>query len=109
MTKRINDPPLNEAFENKAGQRTEHAPALLLDTDHYQAYLDSPDYTEAEKLEMVRAVWNIVVTCVDFGIGVEPLDAPEENCGKLHAVTDGGSQVGREQLNSQHTKQTGGA
>jgi hypothetical protein len=56
-------------------------PTLTIDVARYQEYLDGSDLTPEQKEEFLRAVWSIVVTFVELGYGVHPL---QEACGKDH-------------------------
>lgn len=52
---------------------------LRIDVERYQHMLDSADLTEAQKREILEALWSIIVTVVELGFGVHPL---QEVCGK---------------------------
>ena len=54
-------------------------PTLTVDVARYQAYLDGSDLTPEQKEEVLQAVWSIVMTFVELGYGVHPL---QEACGK---------------------------
>lgn len=54
-------------------------PTLTVDVERYQAYLDGANMTKAQKAEFLQALWMIVVSCVELGFGVHPL---QEACGK---------------------------
>jgi len=54
-------------------------PILTVDVEKYQAYLDGADMTEAQKEEFLQALWSIIVSFVDLGFGVHPL---QEVCGE---------------------------
>jgi hypothetical protein len=61
-----------DAFENA------HAPpkaTLTVDVEKYQAFLDGADMTEAQKEEFLQSLWSIIVSFVDLGFGVHPLQA----------------------------------
>ncbi len=62
-------------------------PSLTIDYDLYQHYLDNSDLTDAQKREFLDALWSIIVSFVDLGFGVHPLqqisDANEGECGQL--------------------------
>ncbi len=49
-------------------------PILTVDVEKYQAYLDGADMTEAQKEEFLQALWSIIVSFVDLGFGVHPLN-----------------------------------
>lgn len=65
-------------------------PSLGIDTAKYQAYLDDPSLSEAQKEEIVLTLWSIIVAFVDLGFGVHPLQEVlgQEACGKLGATLD---------------------
>jgi len=54
-------------------------PTLTVDVERYQAFLDGTDMTEAQKAEFLQALWSIIVSFVELGFGVHPL---QEVCGK---------------------------
>ena len=56
-------------------------PTLSIDTTKYQNYLDGANLTPEQKDEFLRSMWSIVVTFVELGYGVHPL---QEACGKDH-------------------------
>lgn len=60
-------------------------PSLEIDTAKYQAYLDDPSLTDAQKEEIMKALWSIIVAFVDLGFGVHPA---QEVCGKPQQVLD---------------------
>lgn len=48
-------------------------PALTLDVDYFQGFLDDPDISEDEKRELIEVIWSIVVSVIDLGFGVHPV------------------------------------
>lgn len=44
---------------------------LSLDTEYYQSMLDGMDISKEQKQEFIEALWQIVVTFVDLGFGIE--------------------------------------
>jgi hypothetical protein len=50
-------------------------PTLTVDVEKYQAFLDGADMTEAQKEEFLQALWSVIVSFVDLGFGVHPLQA----------------------------------
>ena len=58
-------------------------PGLRVDVDAYQAYLEDTDLSDAQKREMIEALWSIVVSFVELGFGVHPV---QEACGKLTEI-----------------------
>lgn len=60
-------------------------PTLTVDVEKYQAFLDGSDMTEVQKQEFLQALWSIIVSFVELGFGVHPL---QEVCGKPPEVGD---------------------
>ncbi|WP_152612206.1 hypothetical protein [Leisingera sp. ANG-S5] len=60
-------------------------PSLEIDTAKYQAYLDDPSLSDAQKDEIMQALWSIIVAFVDLGFGVHPA---QEVCGKPQQSLD---------------------
>jgi len=54
-------------------------PILSVDVERYQKYLDDTDLSEAEKAEFLQSLWQVIVSFVELGFGVHPL---QEVCGK---------------------------
>jgi len=52
---------------------------LTVDAERYQAFLDGSNMTDAEKEEILQALWSIIMSFVELGFEVRPL---EEVCGK---------------------------
>lgn len=48
-------------------------PSIGLDTAHYQSFLDDYDIPEAQKQELIEALWAIIVQFIDLGFGVHPI------------------------------------
>lgn len=72
-------------------------PTLSIDVARYQEYLDGSDLTPEQKEEFLRAMWSVVVTFVELGYGVHPL---QEACGKDAGGHDQGPQKAGDSLNS---------
>jgi hypothetical protein len=56
--------------------------ALTIDYALYERYLDSSDLSEAEKREFLETLWSIIVSFVDLGFGVHPLQQANPDCGQ---------------------------
>lgn len=67
--------------------------SLDVDLDAYKAYLDDPALSDAQKDQIVDALWKIIVCFVDLGFGMSPL---QQACGKLEETGDEGG------IRSQH-------
>lgn len=52
---------------------TKDWPTLQMDVEYYQAFLDDTDISDEQKKELIETLWNIVVTFVDLGFGIEPV------------------------------------
>ena len=52
---------------------TSPGPSLTIDYALYQKYLDNSDLTEAQKSDYLDTLWSIIVSFVDLGFGVHPL------------------------------------
>ncbi|WP_071675398.1 hypothetical protein [Nioella nitratireducens] len=58
---------LSENFASSA-QRT-----LTIDVAAYQEFLDNPDMSPEQREDFLLAIWSVVVTFVELGFGVHPL------------------------------------
>jgi hypothetical protein len=54
-------------------------PTMTVDVALYQSYLEDSGLSEAQKEEFLRALWGIVVSFVELGFNVHPL---QEACGQ---------------------------
>ena len=54
--------------------------ALTFDVTRYDKYLADCDLTEEQKQEFLETLWNIIVSFVDIGFGI---DATQAVCGQL--------------------------
>lgn len=85
---------LGMALEAKPGR------TLQIDTTKYQAYLDDPELSDAQKEQIVQALWKIILCFVDLGYGVSPL---EQACGQLIESKDQGGNPDSNLLRSEDT------
>lgn len=62
-------------------------PIVTVDVEKYQHYLDGSNMTDRQKEEFLQALWSVMVTFVELGFRVHPL---QEVCGKGsgHALPD---------------------
>jgi len=66
---------------NKAtSQKTTELPTLTIDWEFYGEYLEDSDMSDAEKRELIEALWFMVVSFVDLGFGVHPAQLVTRNC-----------------------------
>ena len=54
-------------------------PTLTIDWELYGKYLDESDLSDTEKREFLETLWSIVVSFVDLGFGVHPLQQVTDN------------------------------
>ncbi|MEP3348004.1 MAG: hypothetical protein ABJN34_03255 [Litoreibacter sp.] len=54
-------------------------PSLAIDWDAYLPLLEDEDISDAEKEELIEALWYIVISFVDLGFGVHPV---QQACGQ---------------------------
>tara|TARA_R110002110_G_scaffold415741_2_gene654673 strand:+ start:8163 stop:8459 length:297 start_codon:yes stop_codon:yes gene_type:complete len=54
-------------------------PTLTIDWDAYLPFFEDEDISKEEKHELIEALWSIVVSFVDLGFGVHPV---QQACGK---------------------------
>ena len=54
-------------------------PIISVDVEKYQAYLDGSGLSDAQKEEFLQSLWTIIVSFVELGFGVHPL---QEVCGQ---------------------------
>jgi hypothetical protein len=65
--------------EIASGFNVSARPVLAVDVAKYQAYLDDSGLTDQQKQEFLQALWSVVVTFVELGFEVHPL---QEVCGQ---------------------------
>ncbi|WP_164738292.1 hypothetical protein [Frigidibacter oleivorans] len=75
----MNDQPPTLGGSLVASFDTAAKPIITVDVQKYQAYLDDPELSDAQKEEFLQALWSIVVAFVELGFGVHPL---QEVCGQ---------------------------
>ncbi|MBG6166777.1 hypothetical protein IWQ54_006476 [Labrenzia sp. EL_195] len=68
-----------------AGPDSPHYPALEIDYAFYERFLEDADLTDEQKRDFIETIWSIIVSFVDLGFGLHPLqqtgrpvDSPEE-------------------------------
>ena len=66
-----------------ATQKQMALPVLEIDYAKYEQLLDDPDLTEKQKRAFIETIWNTIVTFVDAGFGVHPVQQAQNPCGKL--------------------------
>ena len=70
------------ATTDATAEATAARPALRVDVEAYQAYLEDTDLSDAQKREVIEALWSIVVAFVELGFGVHPVQEARITCGQ---------------------------
>ena len=60
-------------------------PTLTIDWDAYLPFFEDDDISEEDKHEMIEALWAIVVSFVDLGFGVHPV---QQVCGQAVSLAE---------------------
>jgi len=63
-------------------------PIISVDVEKYQAYLDGSGLSDAQKEEFLQSLWTIIVSFVELGFGVHPL---QEVCGQNLGIASQGA------------------
>ena len=64
---------------NKVDEKRGHTPTLLVDYAKYEKMLEESDLSENQKQEFLETLWSVVVSFVDLGFGVHPLQQCQED------------------------------
>jgi hypothetical protein len=72
-------------MKSEVGVAKKSPPTLTIDWELYGQYLEDSDLSDAEKRQFLEALWSIVVSFVDLGFGVHPVqqatgDSCENSC-----------------------------
>lgn len=78
-------------------------PVLTVDIEKYRSLIDDPTLSEAQKEEFLRALWSIVVTFVELGFSVHPL---QEVCGQDSEVLTNSPKEAFDQVKSNEFDET---
>ncbi|SPF80663.1 hypothetical protein [Pseudoprimorskyibacter insulae] len=66
------------------GQNNGRYKSLTLDVERYQAMLDAPDLSDAQRRELIETLWQVVVGFIDLNVEIRTTDeGVGESCGKL--------------------------
>lgn len=71
---------------------------VTVDVEKYQAYLDDSGMTDAEKTAYLEALWSLIVSFVELGFGVHPL---QEVCGKTPEIEGQGAKAAFDGVSSE--------
>ncbi len=64
---------------SEAGMAKNTPPTLSINWELYGKYLEESDLSDAEKREFLKTIWAIVVSAVDLGFGVHPVQQAAGN------------------------------
>lgn len=67
----------HEDLKDKFGASAKRV--IKVDVERYQAYLDGTNMTDAQKEEFLQAIWLVMISFVEWGFEVHPV---QEVCGK---------------------------
>ncbi|MEM6974058.1 MAG: hypothetical protein AAF577_14755 [Pseudomonadota bacterium] len=99
MNKHIpHTPDLQDAVNRAARGRT-----IEVDVQKYQAYLDDPALSPAQKEQIIEALWSIMVHFVELGFGVHPV---QQACGQLGKTCDAADAASPDMLRSEDIETT---
>jgi hypothetical protein len=84
-TRKMKDEPSTVACDDLSNRFAASArPALTVDIERYQAYLDWSEMTDAQKEAFLQALWSLLMNFVELGFGVHPL---QEVCGESESIS----------------------
>jgi len=95
MKNNFNNSGRGDVLDNGA---THPKSTLTVDVEKYQAYLDGSGMTEAQKEEFLQAMWAIMVSFVELGFGVHPL---QEVCGQTPEIGSQGAKAAFDAVSSE--------
>ncbi len=74
-------------------------PALILNVDDYRQYVEALNLSEEQEQELLETLWTIIVSFVDLGFGIEPV----QQATKDRAQSDARSETAKGELHHEHT------
>lgn len=80
-------------------------PIVTVDVEKYQSYLDGSNMTDRQKEEFLQALWSVMVTFVELGFRVHPL---QEVCGKGDEAAAGRVKSAFDQVRSEKSLDNNG-
>jgi len=60
-------------------------PSLRVDWEVYAQMLETSDWSDAQKREFIETIWSLVMTFVDLGYGIHPV---QQACGERNSLTE---------------------
>jgi hypothetical protein len=78
-------------------------PALTFDAQEFTHFLDDCDWTDEQKLEFIQELWQIVVSFVDLGFDLHPVQQVIASPSMLEPDSGGMLESGHTQRNCETT------
>ena len=66
-------------MKSELGVAKKAPPTLTIDWELYGKYLDESDLSDAEKRKFLETIWAMVVSAIDLGFGVHPVQQAAGN------------------------------
>jgi len=85
---------------NKAASQAAQKRTLHVDVEKYQHLLDGSGMDDTQKQEVLEALWSIIISFVDLGFGVHPV---QQACGQVENGLDPRSQIDSDGVSSEET------
>ena len=60
-------------------------PSLQVDWEVYAQMLEASDWSDARKREFIETIWSLVMTFVDLGYGIHPI---QQACGESNSLDE---------------------
>jgi len=60
-------------------------PSLQVDWEVYAQMLEASDWSDARKREFIETIWSLVMTFVDLGYGIHPV---QQACGESNSLDE---------------------
>lgn len=58
-------------------------PALEIDYDLYMKMLEESEWDDEQKREFIETMWSIIVSFVDLGFGIHPVQQAQSECEQI--------------------------
>ncbi|MFN3171255.1 MAG: hypothetical protein ACE37E_11240 [Hyphomicrobiales bacterium] len=58
-------------------------PALEIDYELYMRMLEDSEWNDEQKREFIETMWSIIVSFVDLGFGVHPVQQAQDACAQI--------------------------
>lgn len=96
---KVDSSDLLQAFQQVASDNGTGKVSIAVDVEKYQSYLDDLALSDEQQEEVIRALWSLMVTFVELGFGVHPV---QQACGKLEKELDPSGQTDSDRGNAKN-------